>query len=257
MDETAAKQAEEALFNVGLEARVSERLRIAREMHDTLLQSFHGLMLRFQAVRNMLPRRPEEAIGALDGALTRADQAIAESRDAIRDLRSGPAVPVDLEQLLKAMGQELSDAQEANSNRTSFRVTVKGERQTLSPLLQDEVYRIGREVIRNAFRHAGARHIEAQIRYEDRLLSLRIRDDGKGIDPKVLEGCGRAGHFGLIGIRERAKRMGAQLDFWSEAGAGTEVQLTVPATVAYETFAVGPEFEPVPQGEGSSELLDR
>jgi PAS domain S-box-containing protein len=234
-DITEQKRAEEALFHVGLEARVSERMRIAREMHDTLLQSLNGLILRFQAARNMLPRRPEDAVRILDGALTRADQAIAESRDAIQGLRTAPVAPIDLADLLTAMGQELADAQEANCDSPSFCVKVEGERQTLAPNLQDEVFRIGREALRNAFQHADARRIDAEILYDEGLLRLRIRDDGKGIAPKVLEEGGRAGHWGLIGIRERAKRLGAQLDFCSEPGAGTEVQLTVPASVAYET----------------------
>jgi PAS domain S-box-containing protein len=246
-DITEQRRAEEALFQVGLEARVSERMRIAREMHDTLLQSLNGLMLRFQAARNLLPRRPEEAMRALDGALTRADQAIAESRDAIQDLRSAPVAPIELAHLLTAMGQELVDSQEANRDSPAFCVKVEGERQILSPDLQDEVYRIGREAVRNAFRHAGARHIEASILYDDRMLRLRIRDDGKGIDPKVLEEGGRAGHWGLIGIRERAKRMGAQLDFSSEVGGGTEVQLTVPASLAYEPSPADPDWKSILQ----------
>ena len=237
-DITEQKRAEEALFHVGLEARVSERMRIAREMHDTLLQSLNGLILRFQAARNMLPRRPEDAVRILDGALTRADQAIAESRDAIQGLRTAPVAPIDLADLLTAMGQELADAQEASCDSPAFCVKVEGERQTLAPNLQDEVFRIGREALRNAFQHADARRIDAEILYDEGLLRLRIRDDGKGIAPKVLEEGGRAGHWGLIGIRERAKRLGAQLDFWSEPGAGTEVQLTVPASVAYETSPV-------------------
>jgi PAS domain S-box-containing protein len=239
-DITEQKRAEEALFHVGLEARVSERMRIAREMHDTLLQSLNGLILRFQAARNMLPRRPEDAIRILDGALTRADQAIAESRDAIQGLRTAPVAPIDLADLLTAMGQELADAQEASCDSPAFCVKVEGERQTLAPNLQDEVFRIGREALRNAFLHAEARHIHAEILYDEGLLRLRIRDDGKGIAAKVLEEGGRAGHWGLIGIRERAKRLGAQLDFWSEPGAGTEVQLTVPASVAYETSPADP-----------------
>jgi signal transduction histidine kinase/ligand-binding sensor domain-containing protein len=220
-------------FDRGLEARVSERIRIARELHDTLLQSLHGLMFRFQAARNMLPGRPEEATQALDGALIRADQAIAESQDAIQDLRSEPVAQGDLAHLLTAMGQEVAGSQDANRDSPNFRVTVEGERQTVPPILQDEIYRIAREVLRNAFRHACARQIEAEIRYDDRLLRLRIRDDGKGLDPKVLKEGGREGHWGLPGIRERAERIGARLDFWSEPGAGTEVQLTVPASVAY------------------------
>jgi signal transduction histidine kinase/ligand-binding sensor domain-containing protein len=220
-------------FSLRLEERVGERTRIARELHDTLLQSFQGLMFRIQAARNMLPRRPEEAMRALDGVLTRSEQAIAESRDAIQDLHSEPAAQSDLAHLLTAVGQELAASQDAQPNSPNFGVTVEGERQTLSPILQDEVYRIAREVLRNAFRHACARHIEAEIRYDDRLLRLRIRDDGKGLDPEALKEGGRAGHWGLPGIRDRAKRIGARLDFWSEAGAGTEVQLTVPASVAY------------------------
>jgi signal transduction histidine kinase len=188
-------------------------------------------MFRFQAARNMLPRRPEEAIQALDGALERTEQAIAEGRSAIQDLRPEPSAQGDLEHLLTAIGLELKGSQDANS--ASFSVKVEGGRQALSPILQDEVYRIARELLRNAFQHARARQIEAEIRYDHRLLRLRIRDDGKGMDPRVLEEGGRAGHWGLSGIRERAKQIGARLDFWSEAGAGTEVELTVPASVAY------------------------
>lgn len=221
-------------FNIRLEARVAERTRIARELHDTLLQSFHGLLFRFQAARNLLPRRTEEAIQALDGAIARTEQAIAESREAIQDIRSQPAGQGDLPQLLTSMGKELATSQDNNGDSPIFRMTVEGERKALSPVLQDEVYRIARELLRNAFHHARAHRIEAEIRYDHHLLRLRIRDDGSGIDPKVLAEGGRAGHWGLLGARERAQRIGARLDFWSEAGAGTEVQLTVPAAVAYE-----------------------
>ncbi len=226
-------------LNLRFEERVAERRWIARELHDTLLQSFHGLLFRFQAARSMLPRRPEEAIQALDGAITRAEQAIAEGRNAIQDLRSEPSAHSDLEHLLTAMGQELAGSQDANHDSPSVSVTVEGKRQALPPILQDEVYRIARELLRNAFQHAQARQIEAEIRYDDRSLRLRIRDDGKGIDPRVLEEGERPGHWGLLGIRERAKRIGAQLDFWSEAGAGTEVELTVPASVAYAKSSDG------------------
>jgi signal transduction histidine kinase len=110
----------------------------------------------------------------------------------------------------------------------------------LSPILQDEVYRIARELLRNAFRHADADQIEAEIRYDYARLRLRIRDDGKGIDPNVLQDGGRAGHWGLPGIRERSKQIGARLDFWSEAGAGTEVELSIPASLAYAKTSNGP-----------------
>jgi signal transduction histidine kinase len=241
MDDTIARQAEEALSkseeqwrDVFENARVSERLRIAREMHDTLLQSLHGLILRFQAARNMLPRRMEDSIVALDNALTRADQAIGESRNAIRDLRSGQIGSMDLAHLLTLMGQELAGDEEEREDAPAFSVTVAGEPRTLSPMLCDEVYRIGREALRNAFRHAEAKTITAEIEYSEQWVRLRISDDGEGINPKVLDDGGRSGHWGLIGIRERAKRMGAQLEVTSKAGTGTLVELTVPSSVAYE-----------------------
>jgi signal transduction histidine kinase len=235
------------------DVRMEERTRIARELHDTLLQTFHGLLFRFQAARNMFPRRLEEGIEALDGALDKAEQAIAEGRDAIQGLRSGPPVQSDLAQLLTATGQELARSQEVNRDSATFRVTEEGERQDLSPILQDEVYRIAREVLRNAFRHARARQIEAEIRYDDRLLRLRIRDDGMGIDPKILGEGGRPGHWGLLGIHERAKRIGARLDLWSEAGAGTEVELTVPASAAYGISGNGPGFRLFRKKSGTHE----
>lgn len=230
-------------FNAGLEARINERTRIARELHDTLLQSFHGLMFQFQAARNMLPRRTEEAMQALDEAIGATEQAITESRGAIQDLRSEHIAQGDLAELMTTMGQELTDFQNTNRDSPIFRVIVEGKRQTLDPILQNEVCRITREILRNAVRHAHAHRIEAEIRYDDQALRLRIRDDGRGLDPKVLEEGGSVGHWGLRGVRERAQQIGAQLDFWSETGAGTEVQLTVPAAVAYKSRRDSPRFK--------------
>ena len=221
-------------FDVQLRTRLNERTRIAGDLHDTLLQSLHGLMFRFQAARNMLPRRPEEAMQELDGAITRTQQAIAESRDAINDLRCEPVTQRDLAELLAADGQELEALHRAEGDSPAFSIIVEGERRTLSPDLCQDVYRMARELLRNAFRHARAHRIETEVRYDDGLLRVRVRDDGTGIAPNVLEEDGRAGHFGLRGVRERAQRIGAQLDFWSEAGAGTEVQLTVPASATKE-----------------------
>jgi signal transduction histidine kinase len=228
-------------FDARLQERVNERTRIARELHDTLLQSLHGLMFRFQAVRNMLPGRTDEAIHTLDGAILRTEQAIAESRDAIQDLRSESGER-DLGRALATFVKELAGP-ETSQDCPMFRVTVEGEPHLLSPTLYDEVCRIARELIRNAFRHGRARRIEAEIRYDDSLFCLRIRDDGTGIDPKITHDAERAGHWGLRGIRERVQRIGAQLDVWSEAGAGTEVQLQVPAAIAYEPSRVRPPLQ--------------
>jgi len=229
-------------FNAGLEERVGERTRIARELHDTLLQSLHGLMFQYQAARNMLPRQPASAMRVLDEAISGTEQAIAESRDAIHNLRPEAIARGDLAQLLKGVGEELSAVPCGSRSAPAFDVILEGEPQTLSPIAQHEVYRIGREVIRNAFRHAGARNIEVELRYDKNQLRLRLRDDGKGIDPEVLEESRRPGHWGLPGVRERAQRIGSQLDFWSETGAGTEVELTVPAAIAYATARNGSRF---------------
>jgi len=214
-------------------ARMEERTRISRELHDTLLQSFQGALLVMQSARNLLSRRPEQAEKTLDDAITMAEGAITEGRDAIQDLRSRPPVQGDLAQLLTVTGQGLARSQDANGNPVIFRVAVEGGRQDLDPVLQDEAYRIARELLRNAFRHAHASQIEAEIRYDDRLLRVRVRDDGKGIEREVVKAGGRAGHWGLQGMRERAKRIGARLEFWSEAGAGTEVELSIPSSIAY------------------------
>ena len=222
-------------FNKATEARVNERTRIARELHDTLLQSVQGLMFSFQAARNLLPGRTEEAIRTLDGAIREGDEAIAEGRDAIQGLRARPAVESNLEHLLADAGKELARSLRAEGAPPVFQVTVEGPRQPISPVLQDEVYWIAREILRNAFRHAQASAIEAEIAYDHQFFRLRIRDNGRGIDRKVLEEGARQGHWGLPGIRERAKRIGAQLKLWSEPGAGTEAELTVPARIAYRT----------------------
>lgn len=105
----------------------------------------------------------------------------------------------------------------------------------LHPIIREETYRIGREALINALTHSEARNIEAEITYDSQVFRLRIRDDGRGVDPDVLKKGGRANHWGLQGMREHAKRIGAQLELWSRLGSGTEVELTVPAATAYRS----------------------
>jgi signal transduction histidine kinase/ligand-binding sensor domain-containing protein len=212
-------------FNARMEERVGERTRIARELHDTLLQSFQGLMLRLQVVDELLPdgRAKEE----LEQSLERADQAIVEGRNAVQDLRSSAMTTNDLAQAVRALADEL-----AGEDGAAFRLVVEGQTRGLHPIVRDEIYRVTREALRNAFSHARARQIEAEITYGERVLRVRIRDDGQGIAPAILEE-GRPGHYGLPGMRERASQIGAKLSIWSAVKAGTEIELSIPGSIAY------------------------
>ncbi len=223
-------------FNMRLEERVSERTRIARDFHDTLLQSFQGVLLKFHAVTYLLHDRPE-AQKTLETVIEQARQAITEGRDAVQGLRSSTLVTGDIAQAISMLGEELA-AHQTDNNCPDFRVQVEGAPRDLAPVLRDEVYRITGEAMRNAFRHAKAQRIEVEIRYDQRQLRLRVRDDGKGIDPTVLNGGGRPGHYGLPGMHERAKLMGGKLVVWSELNSGTEAELSIPASVAYAESSV-------------------
>ena len=131
----------------GLEARVGERTSVARELHDTLLQSFHGLLPRFQVVSLLLPERPEEAKEQLDATIDRAAKAIAEGRDAVQGLRASTVQTNDLALALNTIGEELA-TDPANHRTSAFRVTVEGEARNLHPILRDEIYRIAAEALR-------------------------------------------------------------------------------------------------------------
>jgi signal transduction histidine kinase/ligand-binding sensor domain-containing protein len=218
-------------FDMTLDARVSERTRIARDLHDTLLQSAHGLLLRFQTVSQLLPERPLEAKQKLDSAIDQTADFITEARDEVQGLRESTVQSNDLALAISTLGEEL--ATDSTSQRPGFRVTVEGGARDLHPILRDEIYRIAAEALRNAFRHAQARKVEVEIRYDDEQFRLRVRDDGKGIDPAILSRQSTEGHYGLPGMRERATLIGGRLTVWSEVDAGTEVELWVPASAAY------------------------
>jgi signal transduction histidine kinase/ligand-binding sensor domain-containing protein len=219
-------------LSVRFEARVSERTRIARELHDTLLQSFQGLLLRFQGATNALPEGPAKT--RFESAIDQAAQAIAEARDAVQGLRSAAIETNDLAAAITSLGQALA-ADESTENPAALDVAVEGTPRNLDPIVRDELYRIAGEALRNAFRHARARQIEVEIRYDDHQLRLRVRDNGQGMAPQIPAEQGAAGHFGLRGMHERAKGVGGHLDIWSDINSGTEVELRVPAVVAYGT----------------------
>jgi signal transduction histidine kinase/ligand-binding sensor domain-containing protein len=212
-------------FNMRLDERVGERTRLARDLHDTLLQGFQGLMLRLQAIGESLPEG--EIKEELERALDRGDQVVTESRKAVHDLRLSTVLTNDLARAVRTVGDELS-----SEGSATFALTVEGETRELHPIVRDEVYRITREGLRNAFSHARAKNIEVEIIYGEQLFQLRIRDNGEGIAAAVLE-KGRPGHYGLPGIRERAAEIGAKLDIWSGAGTGTEIDLSIGGSTAY------------------------
>lgn len=215
--------------------RLSERTRIAQELHDTLLQSFQGLMLRFQTVDNMLPARPEEAKQILGSALDKADKALSESREAIQNIRSfiplGPHLPQAISLLLAEVAREITPD---GTNHPSSSVVVEGSPRRLNSWVESEVQSIARESLRNAFKHSKASQIEIEVTFEEKHLGIRFRDDGVGIDPTILRNGLRSGHWGMVGMKERAARIGATLEIWSKPGAGTELDLTVPGHVAYD-----------------------
>src|SRR5882672_1687172 len=222
----------ERQFSVRIEERVGERTRIARELHDTLLQSFQGILLMFQAAAGSLPDRPAEAQQRLAGVINRAEQAITEGRDAVRALRVSTLVTNDLARDICAFGEKLAAEQPGGSAR-DFRVSVAGTSRDLVPLVRDEVFRIAREALRNAFQHAQAERIEVGVRYGRRRFRLSVRDNGHGIASAVLAEGGRKGHFGLTGMRERAQLAGGKLAIRSGLDSGTEIELTIPASRAY------------------------
>ncbi len=211
-----------------MEERLEERERIARNLHDTLLQSVQGLILKFHAVSKQIPA-DLPAHDALEKTLDHADQVLAEGRDSIRNLRGESASLSDLPAAFRSVAEQTSQGREA-----TFKTVVEGRVRDLHPLVLEECYRIGREAIINALTHSEGQNVEAEIAYDSRQFRLRVRDDGRGIEPKILEAGGRSGHWGLQGMRERAEKIGGQLSFWSRPETGTEVELTVPGTTAYQ-----------------------
>ena len=210
-----------------MEERLGERERIARELHDTLLQSIQGLILRFQAVSERIPAS-EPARQMIEKALDRADEVLVQGRDRVKNLRI-------TSQATKALPEAFTDAIKdlAVNNGVEFSVVVEGDLRNLNPLVRDEAYWIGHEALVNALHHAGAKRIEVEIAYDPSQLRLRFRDDGCGIDPKIIEAGGKPGHWGMRGMRERAAKIGANLETWSRPGAGTELELKILGSVAY------------------------
>jgi signal transduction histidine kinase/ligand-binding sensor domain-containing protein len=210
-----------------LSVRLEERERIARELHDTLLQSTQGLILLFQGFAGRL-KRPDPMRGEMESALDQADELLNEARDRVVDLRT-TALESDVAPAIARAGEELFAG-----SAVAFGIIVTGAPRRLFSSVADDVYRIAREALTNAARHAQASVVEVEIAYDVADFRLRVRDNGKGLEPSVQSAGRRARHFGLQGMRERAQKMGGVFNLWTKDRAGIEIELIVPAGVAYQ-----------------------
>ena len=215
-------------MNLRFEERLAERTRVAQELHDTLLQGVLSASMQLHVAIDGLPE-DSPAKPALNRVLQLMGHVIDEGRNTLRGLRSSVEDAHDLESSFSQIPQELGTEQ-----RAGFRVIVEGSPLPLRSSIRDEVYWIGREAVVNAFRHSGANSIDVELEYAASQLRVLVSDDGRGIDPKVVQ-TGRDGHWGLSGMRERAERIGARLKILSRTQGGMEVELCVPSHIAFES----------------------
>ena len=182
------------------------------------------------AVEQMPPDSSNER--SLSGALSlmQMQRALDEGRPALRGLHSSSAAPETLEQALCSLRDELTPG------GLLLRIFVTGKSKALKPDIQKQIYLIGREALINAVRHSNATSIEAEIEYLPRRLRMIVRDNGCGIDSQMVR-SGQVSHLGLLGMRERAENMGAQLRIRSRPGAGTEVEISIPDHMVAEVCA--------------------
>ncbi|HVU46844.1 MAG TPA: two-component regulator propeller domain-containing protein [Terracidiphilus sp.] len=215
-------------LNTKFQERLAERTRIAQELHDTLLQGFLSASMQVDMAEDEVPEN-SPAKPRLRRALQLMREVTDEGRNALRGLRAPERDACSLEVALSRVGEELMI-----DDKTEYRVVTHSTTRVLRPSIREAVYRIGREAIANTFKHANAQHVEVQVEYAGGRFRLLVRDDGRGIDPDVLQ-AGREGHWGLPGMRERAESIGGTLKLRSRTGAGTEVELTVPGPIAFDS----------------------
>jgi signal transduction histidine kinase len=219
------------VLNRVFEERLAERARVAQELHDTLLQGVLSTSMHLHVAVDQLPA-DSPALPAMNHVLELMSQVVQEGRNTLRGLRSSIDSAQDLQSALSRIPQEVGKP------GGNFRVVVEGTALPLRPTVRDDVYRIGREALVNAFRHSQARNIDLYLEYSPNQLRIVVRDDGCGIDPQVLH-SGRDGHLGLPGIRERAENIGAKVKVLSRVDGGTEVELCVPSNIAFESRPSG------------------
>jgi signal transduction histidine kinase len=201
------------------QAVLEERARIAREIHDTLMQGVTGVSLQLEAATRRLPEEPLEAKSRMQRALARLDEVVAEARRTILELRTPGAPEEDPEEPIREMAERMS---QEHGVRVELR--IEGQKRALAPQVCMQLAKIAREAAANAIRHSGASRVELVLRYEPREVRLLTSDDGRGFDPALPAGA----HFGLTGMRERARELGGRVEIHSRPGSGTDVEVVVP-----------------------------
>jgi signal transduction histidine kinase/ligand-binding sensor domain-containing protein len=221
-------------MNVRFQERLNERTRIAQDLHDTLLQGVLSASMQLNLAEDQVAQ-DSPAKPLLGRVAQLMSQITEEGRLALRGLRTTQSSDGSLEMALSRVRQELGIGEQV-----TYRVIANSSGHRLRPLIRDEVYRISREAVVNAFRHSKAASIEVTVDYMSSYLLVHVRDDGCGIDPLVLR-SGREDHWGLVGMRERSRSIGAKLKVRSRIGSGTEVELMVPGAIAFESSANSPQ----------------
>lgn len=204
------------------EGIIAERTRLAGELHDTLLQGFTGIALQLESIRNKLAPSSDAAAQALTNVLVQAYETLRETREMVSGMRSPQHEAIDLARALEESATSMT------GDAVHLRYSVKGARRRLAPTTEAMVLRIGREAVANAIKHAEASTVDVELTYEPSVVQLAVRDDGRGASHAQLERAGGRGHWGIVGMRERAARGGACLQIHSRLGTGTNISLSIP-----------------------------
>jgi signal transduction histidine kinase len=221
----------QAAWTARFEERLAERSRLAQDLHDELLQNAMGVSLQLEAIDSLMDEThgaKRHIVRALD--LSRA--LMQQGREVLRDLR---AKTRDAADITKALSRTIEECQRQGGPACSL--IVEGPPRTLNPLVAEDFMQIGRQAIANAFQHAAAKEIKISLIYRASELCLEVKDNGCGIDPGIAE-AGKPGHYGLIGMKERAERIGAVLTISSRVGEGTKVTVAVPGKRAFREAAL-------------------
>jgi signal transduction histidine kinase len=224
---TARKESE-----LQFKAILRERTRLAQELHDTVEQTLTGIALQLDTTSKLFAARPEGASHHLELARNLVSQSQVDVRRSVWDLRSRALEQFDLPGALMTSGKQLVDGTNIN-----LEVSAKGRVRPLSETVEENLLRIGQESLTNAIKHSGATEVKIELDYGPQTVALEVRDNGNGFEREKSAGPGE-GHFGLLGISERAKRLGGELAVTSEPGRGTTVRIKVPI----EQDAPAPDF---------------